>query len=117
MQMIGFLEATRGEAFISGMDIRQDMNSIYKIMGVCPQHDLLWETLTAEEHLFFYARLKGLTGSAIRAAVDTALTSVRLYDVRNKRAGKFSGGARPLATRSACMRSRPCVSSADTCRV
>lgn len=93
--MIGFLEATRGEAFISGMNIREDMNSIYKVMGVCPQHDLLWETLTAEEHLFFYARLKGLTGSAIRTAVDAALTSVRLYDVRKKRAGKFSGGAPP----------------------
>ena len=28
-------------------------------MGVCPQHDLLWEQLTGEEHLLFYGRLKG----------------------------------------------------------
>lgn len=32
------------------------------IMGVCPQHDLLWETLTGREHLMFYGRLKGLKG-------------------------------------------------------
>lgn len=101
MQMIGFLEATRGDAFISGMDIREEMNSIYKVMGVCPQHDLLWETLTAEEHLFFYARLKGLSSGAMRDAVDTALRSVKLYDVRKKRAGQFSGGAGPA---SACLR-------------
>lgn len=33
------------------------------LMGVCPQHDLLWETLTGREHLLFYGRLKGLTGA------------------------------------------------------
>eukprot|EP00892_Ulva_mutabilis_P007665 jgi/Ulvmu1/5270/UM022_0064.1 len=90
--MIGFLEATRGEAYISGLDIKQDMNSIYKVMGVCPQHDLLWDSLTGEEHLYFYARLKGLSGNGIREAVDVALHSVRLYDVRKKRSGQYSGG-------------------------
>lgn len=104
MQMIGFLEATRGEAFISGMDIKEDMNSIYKVMGVCPQHDLLWDALTAEEHLYFYARLKGLTGSAIREAVDVALQSVRLYDVRKKRSGQYSGGVLPGDRRTTCVR-------------
>ena len=91
--MIGFLEATRGEAFIAGKDIRTDMNAIYEEMGVCPQHDLLWETLTAREHLFFYARLKGLSGGALKAAVDDTLKGVKLLDVGNKRVGKFSGGA------------------------
>jgi ABC-type multidrug transport system ATPase subunit len=38
------------------------MDAIYSLMGVCPQHDLLWETLTGREHLLFYGRLKGLTG-------------------------------------------------------
>jgi ABC-type multidrug transport system ATPase subunit len=34
------------------------MPMIYKVMGVCPQHNLLWETLTAIEHIYFYATLK-----------------------------------------------------------
>lgn len=29
-------------------------------IGVCPQFDLLWPQLTVEEHLLFYARLKGV---------------------------------------------------------
>lgn len=29
-------------------------------IGVCPQFDLLWPELTVEEHLLFYARLKGI---------------------------------------------------------
>jgi hypothetical protein len=39
------------------------MDAIYSLMGVCPQHDLLWETLTGREHLTFYGRLKGLVGA------------------------------------------------------
>jgi ABC-type multidrug transport system ATPase subunit len=62
------------------------------VQGVCPQHDLLWESLTAREHLNFYARLKGLTGKPLVAAVDEALRNVKLFDVGNKRAGQFSGG-------------------------
>jgi ABC-type multidrug transport system ATPase subunit len=90
--MIGFLEPTSGQAFIDGKDLSTNMNSIYQVMGVCPQHDILWETLTAREHLNFYARLKGLNGGRMRGAVDAVLESVRLLDVADKRAGKFSGG-------------------------
>jgi len=39
VQMIGFLEPTSGTAVIEGLDIRRDMDSIYSIMGVCPQHE------------------------------------------------------------------------------
>lgn len=49
--MVGFLEPTSGNAVINGFDIRRDMDEIYGHMGVCPQHDLLWETLTGAEHL------------------------------------------------------------------
>lgn len=91
--MIGYIEATRGEAFIGGHDMTTGMNEIYKIMGVCPQHDLLWERLTSREHLNFYARLKGLRGTDMKATVDAALASVQLLDVGNKQVQKYSGGA------------------------
>jgi hypothetical protein len=60
---VGLLEPTAGTALIGGYDIRSDMDAIYSLMGVCPQHDLLWETLTGREHLTFYGRLKGLVGA------------------------------------------------------
>ena len=60
---------------------------------MCPQHDLLWETLTAREHLNFYGRLKRLRGAALKAAVDDVLASVKLSDVGKKRVSKYSGGA------------------------
>jgi len=58
--MVGLLEPSNGTAIITGKDIRNSMAEIYQDMGVCPQHDLLWENLTGREHLFFYARLKGI---------------------------------------------------------
>lgn len=42
-------------------------------MGVCPQFDLLWPELTVEEHLFFYARLKGVNRADERKMVDDAI--------------------------------------------
>ena len=56
------MEPTHGSALVEGRDITTDMTEVYRLMGVCPQHDLLWETLTGREHLLFYGRLQGLTG-------------------------------------------------------
>jgi hypothetical protein len=44
------LEPSAGTALIGGYDITKDMDAIYSLMGVCPQHDLLWETLTGGRH-------------------------------------------------------------------
>uniref|UniRef100_A0A803M7W3 ABC transporter domain-containing protein n=1 Tax=Chenopodium quinoa TaxID=63459 RepID=A0A803M7W3_CHEQI len=92
--MIGLTKPTSGAAYVEGSDIRYQMNEIYTSMGVCPQHDLLWETLTGREHLIFYGRLKNLKGSALMQAVEESLKSVNLYHggVADKFAGKYSGG-------------------------
>lgn len=92
--MTGFLEPTAGTGIVEGHDIHTDMPAIYKLMGVCPQHDLLWDQLSGREHLRFYGRLKGLAGAELEAAVDTALKGVNLYNagVGDKQAGKYSGG-------------------------
>ncbi|KAJ3692029.1 hypothetical protein LUZ60_012379 [Juncus effusus] len=90
--LTGFSKPTAGTAYISGLDIRVDMNRIYAGIGVCPQHDLLWETLTAREHLLFYGRLKNLTGSKLTQAVHESLKSVNLTAVADKQAGQYSGG-------------------------
>ncbi|XP_047331214.1 ABC transporter A family member 12-like [Impatiens glandulifera] len=92
--MIGLTEPTSGDAYIEGMSIRTDMTKVYTSMGVCPQHDLLWESLTGREHLLFYGRLKNLEGSVLTEAVEESLRSVNLFSggVPDKQAGKYSGG-------------------------
>ncbi|CAM0946664.1 unnamed protein product [Alopecurus aequalis] len=92
--MIGLVAPTYGTAYIHGMDLRKDMNEIYENIGVCPQHDLLWETLTGREHLLFYGRMKNLTGSALMKAVEESLKSVNLLHsgFADKSVNKYSGG-------------------------
>ncbi|XP_074375980.1 LOW QUALITY PROTEIN: ABC transporter A family member 7-like [Apium graveolens] len=92
--MIGLIKPTSGTAYVEGLDIRTNMDGIYSNMGVCPQHDLLWNTLTGREHLLFYGRLKNLKGSALTQAVEESLKSVNLFNggVADKQAGKYSGG-------------------------
>jgi ABC-type multidrug transport system ATPase subunit len=43
---MGLIEPSGGSAMIGGYDITKEMDDIYSLMGVCPQHDLLWGTLT-----------------------------------------------------------------------
>ncbi|CAL4970641.1 unnamed protein product [Urochloa decumbens] len=63
--LTGFTKPTSGTAYIDGLNIQTDMSEIYTRIGVCPQFDLLWETLTGREHLMFYGRLKRLNGAAL----------------------------------------------------
>ncbi len=92
--LTGFLQPTSGNAMVQGFDIRTEMESIYGIMGVCPQDNLLWPALTAREHLSFYGRLKGLKAPQLEAAVEAGLRAVNLWNggVVDKQVKTFSGG-------------------------
>ena len=90
--MEGFLEPSSGAAVVEGLSIPGDIDSIYSLMGACPQHDLLWEGLTGREHLMFYGRLKNLGGDMLRRAVDDGLRSVNLFDVGDNLVSSYSGG-------------------------
>jgi ABC-type multidrug transport system ATPase subunit len=46
-------------AELFGIDMFNDMDSVRQIMGVCPQHDVLFELLTVYEHVSFFYDLKG----------------------------------------------------------
>lgn len=53
----GLFPPTRGRAYINGYDICQDMALIRRSLGLCPQHDVLFDNLTVREHLLFYAQV------------------------------------------------------------
>lgn len=53
----GFLPPTSGTAWINGLDITRDMEQIRKSLGLCPQHDILFDSLTVSEHLAFFAQV------------------------------------------------------------
>ena len=56
--LTGNISPSFGTAKINDADIIVDPESIEELIGLCPQHDILWEELTAEEHIQLYARLR-----------------------------------------------------------
>jgi len=58
--LTGMLKITSGKASIFGLDVDTEMDKIRKIMGVCPQHNILFDHLTVKEHLEMFAVFKGL---------------------------------------------------------
>jgi len=72
--------------------VGRDIDKIYQNIGVCPQHDILWDDLSVEEHLYFYARLKGVSPAEEGAAVASALEMVSLEQFRTRTSKGLSGG-------------------------
>jgi len=53
----GFFPPTSGTAFVNGFDIRRDIDKVRKSLGLCPQHNVLYDDLTVEEHLIFFTKV------------------------------------------------------------
>ncbi|XP_035035732.2 phospholipid-transporting ATPase ABCA3 [Hippoglossus stenolepis] len=90
--LTGLFPPTSGRAYINGYDICQDMSLIRRSLGLCPQHDVLFDNLTVREHLLFFAQLKGYSKDKIPDEVDRILRILNLEDKRHARSKTLSGG-------------------------
>jgi ABC-type multidrug transport system ATPase subunit len=90
--MTGLHPQTSGQIKVDGLSVKSDMQKVRKIMGCCPQHDILWSELTAAEHVALWARLKGVAVADIDEEVRSRLEAVDLAAVADRPAGAFSGG-------------------------
>jgi ABC-2 type transport system ATP-binding protein len=89
------LEPDSGSAEMNGIDLIVDKHSTRKTLGYLPQEFGLYPTLTAEQTLHYFAKLKGVHDKKERAAlVDALFDRVNLTDARRQRVGGFSGGMR-----------------------
>uniref|UniRef100_A0AAX7W198 ABC transporter domain-containing protein n=1 Tax=Astatotilapia calliptera TaxID=8154 RepID=A0AAX7W198_ASTCA len=90
--LTGLFPPTSGTALINGYDIRTDMDSIRTYLGMCPQHNVLFNELTVEEHIYFYARLKGRSRQEVKTEMDQMIKDVGLPHKRKELAKNLSGG-------------------------
>ena len=75
--LTGALAPTAGDCVIAGYYVNHQMDAIRQIIGVCPQHDILWDDLTAQEHLETFGLFRG------RKLVELA-PEVSLEEVQGK---------------------------------
>ncbi|WP_160674694.1 ABC transporter ATP-binding protein [Clostridium sp. C8-1-8] len=88
----GLLKPTRGDIQIFGKDFKSNENSIKGQIGLVPQSLAIYNALSAEDNVSFFAGLYGLKGKALKAAVEEALEFTGLLEHRKTQAKKFSGG-------------------------
>ncbi|KAF9107339.1 hypothetical protein BGX27_008782 [Mortierella sp. AM989] len=117
--IMGMINPTSGTIIVNGhllpgssgisrkdMDMRT-LEEVQKQMGVCPQHDVLFETLTAWETMRLYAAIKGVhvlgrkssdahppkaQEDLLEEYLEHLLDDVHLKEKKYERVATFSGG-------------------------
>ncbi|KAM4697953.1 phospholipid-transporting ATPase ABCA3 [Rhinophrynus dorsalis] len=90
--LTGLSPPSYGECYIGGFEISRDTSLIRRSLGLCPQHDVLFQGLTVQEHLHFYAGLKGCPRQSCPEEVEKMLQILRLEEKRNAMSNQLSGG-------------------------
>lgn len=89
------LDPDSGTAQMNDVDLIRDKQRTRRLLGYLPQEFGLYPTLTAEQTLHYFAKLKGVHDKPERIALVNALFDrVNLTDARQQRVGGFSGGMR-----------------------
>ncbi|XP_077133900.1 retinal-specific phospholipid-transporting ATPase ABCA4 [Ranitomeya variabilis] len=88
----GLFPPTSGTVWVRGRDIQTHMDSIKQSLGMCPQHNILFHRLTVEEHILFYAQLKGKSKRQAEKELEVMLEDIGIPHKRNEEAENLSGG-------------------------
>lgn len=69
------------------------MPEIRESLGICPQHNVLFDELTVEEHFRFFCRLKGVEDEQeIANNTNKYIAMLEMEDKRDTLSNKLSGG-------------------------
>ncbi|XP_051796407.1 retinal-specific phospholipid-transporting ATPase ABCA4a [Acanthochromis polyacanthus] len=90
--LTGMFPPTSGTATIYGQDIRTDMDTIRQSLGMCPQHNILFQYMTVAEHILFYSLLKGRPIAEAEEEVENMLQDLGLPHKRAELTQNLSGG-------------------------
>eukprot|EP00009_Paramoeba_aestuarina_P014068 CAMPEP_0201542812 /NCGR_PEP_ID=MMETSP0161_2-20130828/72234_1 /ASSEMBLY_ACC=CAM_ASM_000251 /TAXON_ID=180227 /ORGANISM="Neoparamoeba aestuarina, Strain SoJaBio B1-5/56/2" /LENGTH=393 /DNA_ID=CAMNT_0047950493 /DNA_START=528 /DNA_END=1709 /DNA_ORIENTATION=+ len=90
--LTGLFPPSMGRARVGGFELETELDKVHRVMGVCPQFDILWRALTVRETLLFYTRLKGIPTADEQQNVEDALEAVGLIEFADRRVKELSGG-------------------------
>ncbi|XP_023820616.1 retinal-specific ATP-binding cassette transporter isoform X2 [Oryzias latipes] len=92
--LTGDTDVSSGDASVAGYSILTQMLDVHQNMGYCPQFDAIDELLTGMEHLYLYARLRGVPESEIPRVAEWGIRKLGLTEYASRCAGTYSGGYR-----------------------
>src|SRR5688572_2083915 len=90
--LCGILDPSSGKGTVVGFDIAKESESIKQRIGYMTQRFSLYEDLTVEENMRFYAGVYGVKRAQRRARIDEVVAESGLAERRAQVAGTLSGG-------------------------
>jgi ABC-2 type transport system ATP-binding protein len=107
--LTGLLEPTSGRAWVAGIDVVAEPETVRRRIGYMSQRYGLYDDLTAEENIRFYAGLYGLVGREGRARVEELIGTLSFAPRRRQLAGTLSGGWKQRLSLACATAHRPDV--------
>ena len=108
--LCGLLAPTSGTALIDGIDVGRDPEGVKRRIGYMSQRFSLYELLTVDQNIRFYAGLYGLSGERLQRRRQFALEMGGLVGKEHVLAGTLAGGWRQrLALGCALLHEPPIV--------
>jgi ABC-type multidrug transport system ATPase subunit len=101
------LLADEGEATIDGLDVVKDYKAIRNRVGYMPGRFSLYQDLTVEENLNFFATIFNTSIEANYGLIKDIYQQIEPF--KNRRAGKLSGGMKQKLALSCALIHRPSV--------
>ena len=93
MRMLaGVMAPDAGSATVAGFDVVRDPEGVKHHISYMPQRFGLYEDLTVDENIRFYADLFGVAGASARRARRQLLAAAGMAPFRDRLAGQLSGG-------------------------
>lgn len=93
----GVIYPDSGSIHVSGLDTRRDGEAIRKRAGVLTESAQLYENMTVEENLKFFAELYNVEQAKVAGRIDDLLQRFRLTEKRAAKVGSLSTGLKKRA--------------------
>jgi ABC-2 type transport system ATP-binding protein len=90
--LAGVLAPDAGTAVVAGFDVARDPESVKRSISYMPQRFGLYEDLTVNENIRFYADLFGVSAAERERHAARLLAAAGMSEFRRRLAGKLSGG-------------------------